>query len=69
MFESSYLNGQPVSFPVGQVIAGWQEAVQLMVVGEKRRFWIPGDLAYDKLDMPGAPKGMLVFEIELMDIR
>jgi len=69
MFESSYLSGQPVSFAVGQVIAGWQEAVQLMVVGEKRRFWIPGDLAYDKLDMPGAPQGMLVFEIELMDIR
>jgi len=69
MFESSYLSGRPVSFPVSQVIPGWMEAVQLMVVGEKRRFWIPGNLAYDGSPDPTAPKGMLVFEIELMDIQ
>ena len=40
-----------------------------MVPGEKRRMWIPGNLAYDKIDMPGAPKGMLVFDVELLEIR
>jgi FKBP-type peptidyl-prolyl cis-trans isomerase len=69
MFESSYQSGKPVTFQVGQVIPGWQEAVQLMVPGEKRRFWIPGHLAYDNLGDPTAPKGMLVFEIELLDVR
>lgn len=67
MFESSYQGGRPATFKVTQVIPGWQEAVQLMVVGEKRRFWIPGHLAYD--GQPGNPQGQLCFEIELMDIR
>ena len=49
------------------VIKGWTEGVQLMVVGEKTRFWIPGNLAYgDKPPRPGAPAGMLVFDIELL---
>ncbi len=69
MFDSSYLRGQPATFNVGEVIAGWTEALQLMVVGEKRRFWIPGNIAYDNLGMPNKPKGMLVFEIELLDIK
>jgi FKBP-type peptidyl-prolyl cis-trans isomerase len=69
MFESSYQSGKPVTFPVGQVIPGWQEALQLMVAGEKRRFWIPGHLAYDSNPDPTAPKGMLVFEIELLTVR
>jgi FKBP-type peptidyl-prolyl cis-trans isomerase len=42
---------------------------QLMVVGEKRRFWIPGALAYDNSPRPGVPKGMLVFDVELLAIR
>ncbi len=46
MFDSSVDRGEPTSFPLGQVIAGWTEGMQLMVVGEKRRFWIPEDLAY-----------------------
>ena len=67
MFDSSYQRGQPAQFGLNEVIPGWTEAVQLMVVGEKRRFWIPGKLAYD--GQPGNPQGQLCFEIELMDIR
>jgi len=66
MFDSSEAKGKPASFPLGAVIAGWTEGVQLMVEGEKRRFWIPVDLAYK--NMPGKPAGMLVFDIELLKI-
>ena len=69
MFDSSVARGQPAVFGVGQVIKGWTEALQLMVVGEKRRLWIPGNLAYDNSTRPGAPKGMLVFDIELLEIQ
>lgn len=68
MFDSS-LSGQPISFPLNGVIKGWTEGVQLMVIGEKRRLWIPGSLAYDNSNRPGVPKGMLVFDIELIDIK
>jgi peptidylprolyl isomerase len=67
MFDSSVQRGEPSSFPLNQVIPGWTEALQLMVIGEKRRFWIPGRLAYD--GEPGKPQGTLCFEIELIDIR
>ena len=69
MFDSSVTRGEAIEFPLNQVIAGWTEGVQLMVIGEKRRFWIPGKLAYDDLPMPDAPKGMLVFDIELLGVR
>lgn len=70
MFDSSLTRGVPMPMDVDGVIAGWSEGLQLMVVGEKRRFWVPGPLAYDNIaDMPGAPKGSLVFDIELLDIR
>lgn len=70
LFDSSVKRGQPETFPLDGVIAGWVEGVQLMVKGEKRRFWIPGSLAYDNiLGPPGAPKGPLVFDIELIEIR
>jgi FKBP-type peptidyl-prolyl cis-trans isomerase len=69
MFDSSITRGEPIEFPLDKVIAGWTEGVQLMVVGERRRFWIPGNLAYDNLPMPDAPKGMLVFDIELLGVR
>jgi FKBP-type peptidyl-prolyl cis-trans isomerase len=64
-FDSSVTRGKPSSFPVARVIAGFSEGLQLMVMGEKRRLWIPEALAYK-----GArePKGMLVFDIELIDI-
>jgi FKBP-type peptidyl-prolyl cis-trans isomerase len=69
MFDSSVMRGQPISFGLSQVIKGWTEGVQLMKVGEKTRFWIPGNLAYgDTPTRPGAPAGMLVFDIELFEI-
>ena len=67
MFDSSITRGKPTSFPLNRVIAGWTEGVQLMVVGEKRRFWIPEQLAYQ--GSPGAPQGMLVFDVELLEIK
>jgi FKBP-type peptidyl-prolyl cis-trans isomerase len=66
LFDSSYLRGEPTTFDVGSVIPGWTEAVQLMVEGEKRRIWIPEALAYK--GQPQRPKGMLVFEVELLKI-
>jgi len=65
MFDSSVLRGKPASFPLNRVIAGWTEGVQLMVEGEKRRFWIPEALAYKGVR---EPKGMLVFDVELISI-
>jgi peptidylprolyl isomerase len=70
MFDSSVVRGSPVDFPLGGVIKGWTEGVQLMVTGEKTRFWIPGSLAYgDTPSREGAPAGMLVFDIELLSFR
>ena len=66
MFDSSVTRGRPSSFPVTGVIAGWTEALQLMVEGEKRRLWIPEPLAYKGLR---EPKGMLVFDVELLSIK
>jgi FKBP-type peptidyl-prolyl cis-trans isomerase len=68
MFDSSVSRGEPTSFGVNQVIAGWTEALQLMVKGEKRRLWIPGKLAYGDSPPTGAPKGDLTFDVELLDI-
>ncbi|MFI5300204.1 MAG: FKBP-type peptidyl-prolyl cis-trans isomerase [Polyangiales bacterium] len=71
MFDSSVAPKQPgrrpepAQFGLNAVIEGWTEGVQLMVVGEKRRFWIPQELAYK--GQAGAPAGMLVFEVELLD--
>lgn len=66
MFDSSVQRGQPAVFPLNGVIAGWTEGLQLMRVGEKARLWIPEALAYK--GAPGAPAGMLVFDVELLDI-
>jgi FKBP-type peptidyl-prolyl cis-trans isomerase len=66
-FDSSYERGQPATFPLAAVIPGWQEAVPLMVEGEKTRFWIPGEMAYG--EQAGKPNGMLVFDIELIHIE
>jgi peptidylprolyl isomerase len=64
MFDSSVMRGQPATFGLSEVIAGWTEGVQLMVIGEKTRFWIPESLAYK--GQSGAPAGMLVFDVELL---
>ena len=65
-FDSSVSRGEPSTFSLDGVIPGWTEGVQMMVEGEKRRFWIPGKLAYD--GVPGRPQGLLVFDIELIRI-
>jgi FKBP-type peptidyl-prolyl cis-trans isomerase len=67
MFDSSVQRGQPAEFVLKGVIRGWTEGVQMMVEGEKRRLWIPEELAYK--GSPGNPQGMLVFDIELLDIK
>jgi FKBP-type peptidyl-prolyl cis-trans isomerase len=67
MFDSSVGRGQPATFGLNQVIAGWTEGVQLMVEGEKTRFWIPQNLAYQ--GQAGMPRGMLVFDVELLKIE
>jgi len=66
LFDSSVTRGEPATFPLDRVIAGWTEGVQLMVEGEKTRFWIPEKLAY-RGERP--PLGMLVFDVELLSIR
>ena len=68
LFDSSVQRGQSTSFPLNRVIKGWTEGLQLMVIGEKRRFWIPGKLAYGDSPQGGAPGGMLVFDVELINI-
>ena len=67
MFDSSLSRGKPATFPMQGVIAGFREGTQLMVVGEKRRVWIPEELAYQ--GKVGRPAGMLVFDIELLEIH
>lgn len=67
LFDSSHSRGQPATFPLNRVIAGWTEGVQLMVEGEIRRFWIPVEQAYN--NQPGRPMGMLVFDVELISMQ
>ena len=70
VFDSSYDRGQPAEFPVGGVIAGWTEALQLMSVGAKYRLYVPYNLAYGERGSQGAipPYSALVFDVELLDI-
>jgi FKBP-type peptidyl-prolyl cis-trans isomerase len=68
MFDSSIEHGgEPIEFPLDAVIRGWTEGLQLMVEGEKTRFWIPSKLAYGSDRTK--PQGMLVFDVELIDIK
>ena len=69
LFDSSVERGEPTSFPLNRVIKGWTEGLQLMVLGEKRRFWIPADLAYGENPGGGRPGGLLVFDVELLGIE
>ncbi len=66
MFDSSLTRGSPSTFPLDHVIPGWTEGMQLMVEGEKTRFWIPERLAYQGKQ---SPYGTLVFDIELIRIQ
>ena len=67
MFDSSHTRGEPAAFPVSGVIRGWTYSLESMTVGQVRRVWIPEELAYQ--GRPGAPAGMLVFDIELLAIE
>jgi len=70
-FDSSYKRGEPATFPVGGVIKGWTEALQLMKPGSKYQLFIPPDLAYGE-HSPGPqipPNSALIFEVELMNVQ
>lgn len=68
-FDSSVDRGQPAEFPVGGVIAGWTEALQMMKVGSKYKLFIPPELAYGASGRPGIPpNSALIFEVELLEI-
>jgi FKBP-type peptidyl-prolyl cis-trans isomerase FklB len=70
VFDSSYERGQPATFPVNGVIAGWTEALQLMQEGAKWRLFIPSDLAYGSKGAGGVigPNTTLVFDVELISV-
>lgn len=72
VFDSSYERGQPADIPLNRVIPGWTEGIQLMNTGGKYKFWIPGELAYGANPQPGSPIGpneLLVFEVELLEVK
>jgi len=70
VFDSSVERGESISFGLNQVIKGWTEGVQLMVEGEKTRFYIPSELAYGDRSAGKIPPGsLLIFDIELISFK
>jgi peptidylprolyl isomerase len=70
VFDSSVARGQPISFGLNQVIKGWTEGLQLMVVGEKTRLFIPSELGYGNRAAGSIPAGsVLIFDVELLGIN
>jgi FKBP-type peptidyl-prolyl cis-trans isomerase FklB len=71
VFDSSVQRGQPATFPLGGVIAGWTEGLQLMKEGGKTRFFIPYNLAYGEAGAAGAipPYAALIFDVELLEVK
>ena len=67
MFDSSVIRNEPAEFSLQGVIAGWTDGIPVMSIGDKVRFWIPEELAYK--GSPGRPQGMLVFDVELLEIK
>lgn len=70
-FDSSYSRGEPATFPLNRVIAGWTEGLQLMKEGAKYRFYIPSDLAYGERGAGRAigPNAALIFDVELIKVQ
>jgi FKBP-type peptidyl-prolyl cis-trans isomerase FklB len=70
-FDSSYKRGQPATFPVGGVIKGWTEALQLMPVGSKWQLFVPSELAYGERGAGAniGPNATLIFDVELLSIQ
>lgn len=66
-FDSSVSRGEPLEFPLRGVIPGWTEGLTYMQEGAKHRLWVPEKLAYRGAS--GKPKGMLVFDVELLEIK
>jgi peptidylprolyl isomerase len=66
-FDTSLTRGEPVALGLDDVIMGWSVGLQLLVEGARYRFWIPQDLAYK--GEPGNPRGMLIFDVELIRIQ
>ncbi|MEY8200382.1 MAG: FKBP-type peptidyl-prolyl cis-trans isomerase [Colwellia sp.] len=70
VFDSSVERGEPISFGLNQVISGWTEGLQLMVIGDKFKFFIPSELGYgNRASGKIAPGSLLIFEVELLDIQ
>ncbi len=71
VFDSSYQRGQPVQFPLDQVIPGWTEGVQLMTPGSTYVFTVPSELGYGARGAPGVipPHSVLIFKVELLAIK
>ncbi|MFC0771579.1 FKBP-type peptidyl-prolyl cis-trans isomerase [Terrimonas alba] len=69
-FDNSYTRGEPITFPLNRVIAGWTEGLQLMSVGSKYKLYIPYTLAYGSNDQGPIPGGStLIFEVDLLDVK
>ena len=69
LIESTVMAGHPASFELINALRGWREVLQLMVVGDKVRIWIPAALAYGAKPRRGQPKGDLVYELELLALQ
>ncbi|MBX9785480.1 MAG: FKBP-type peptidyl-prolyl cis-trans isomerase [Chitinophagaceae bacterium] len=70
IFDDSYSRGEPIEFPLGNLIEGWKQTLVLMPVGSKWQLFIPSDFAYGDRPQPNIPGGStLIFELELLDVK